>query len=549
VGVPSDYSWYNGKDQGTVAPPSDFTSVGGWAQVYREQGSTYSNPNATIDVANSQTYVHLKATNQWVLVENQSSDPIQGGHFVTDFAGNAAIGMTVTNNSDGTATMSTPPSGYNDHFWHAGRGQFAAGAVDAVYVQMDMKISDPSMKVVANIGADWWPTPTTDFVDGFANNPGAGMSNWVALSGQYKTLAFFSGSTAQFQADPPPSVTGAVATDPKPPVVTDPSTGSGTPVVSNPTTPPADPKPPVATDPSTGSGTPVVSNPTTPPADQTGGTNLLKNGSFESTALGQGQADAYGRVDGWTALSGSKIELWNNVDGVKATNGGNFSELDYEGATDGFSQSVKTAAGKAYTFSIDARDRPNTNPNSCGIEVVWNGKVVSTIMPGADWKTFTVGVTGTGGNDTLTIREPSNQSSDGVGALIDNLGLVAKTSSVSNAASSTTAEKAPATTDPTLAATDSTTTKASTPTTEATAGVAASTNGSHPFQVGNPTLAFAADKASAPSASDVQSGGLALFRQQVASTFVDAGASSAATPIHDQAAATWSQTLAQPRHN
>ena len=39
---------------------------------------------------------------------------------------------------------------------------------------------------------------------GFSNNSGAGISNWVKLSTQWSTIRFYSLSTAQIQADPPP---------------------------------------------------------------------------------------------------------------------------------------------------------------------------------------------------------------------------------------------------------------------------------------------------------------------------------------------------------
>ncbi|KIZ44294.1 hypothetical protein, partial [Rhodopseudomonas palustris] len=402
VGVPASYSWYTGAVSDSDIPPADFSSVGGWGQIYPEQGSSYSNPNATVEVANAQTWVHLSTTNQWVLVQSQANDPLEGGHFVADFAGNAGIGMEVTQGADGTATMEVPPLGYNDHFWHVGRGQFAPGTVDGVYVQMDMKISDPNVKAVANIGADWWRTPTADYVDGFGNNPGAGMSNWVELTGDYQTLAFYSGTAAEFRADPPPCCTDAIITNPNPPV-TDPPGGIGT-------------------------DTPIVIPPGSTP-DPVVGVNLLKNGSFEATPVGSGQAGIQTQINGWTALSGSAIELWNNLGGVQATEGNNFVELDYMGAQDGFSQSVQTSSGQALTLSVDARTRPGENPYSCGVEVLWNGEVISTIQPGADWSTYSVNVTGTGGNDTLTIREPQNQAFDGVGAMLDNLKLAANTAS------------------------------------------------------------------------------------------------------------------------
>ena len=57
------------------------------------------------------------------------------------------------------------------------------------------------------------------------------------------------------------------------------------------------------------------------------GVNLLVNGSFEANTLSAGQWGGYTTMSGWTALSGSKIELWNDLNEVKASQGSNFGEL------------------------------------------------------------------------------------------------------------------------------------------------------------------------------------------------------------------------------
>ena len=209
AGVPRSYSWCNGsyKPLNSSAPPQDFTAVTGWGQVYPKAGApTYSNSEAMVEIANAKTYVHLK-TGEWVLVQDQTRNQIVGGHFVTDFAGNAGFPMTTKTLPDGGATFAAPPSGYNDHFWHSTRGTYAPGSVDGVYVEMDMKTNDPKVNLVANIGADWWRDISAEYVDGFANNPGAGMSNWVQLSTEWTTLRFYSWSSAQLQANPPPPLT------------------------------------------------------------------------------------------------------------------------------------------------------------------------------------------------------------------------------------------------------------------------------------------------------------------------------------------------------
>ena len=399
AGVPTNYNWYQGWSNDWRAqrtPPADFTAVTGWGQVYQKVGEpAYTNPNARVEVANARTYVHLKSTGEWVLVQNQPTNPIAGGHFVASFAGNGAISMPVTS-SNGTASFAAPPSGYNDHFWNTNRGTFRAGDVDAVHVQMDMRVTDPNLNLIADVGADWWRNSNAPYLQDHSNNPGVGSSNWVELTTEWRTLAFTS-SNAIFQADPPPGITGSSGENPVPPVVVDPTP-------TTPTTP-------------------------SPTPQQPTGDNLLVNGSFEATSVRDGGWSGPKSISGWTALSGSSIELWNNHNGVRATNGSNFGELDYLSARDGLYQTVTTQANRTYNLSFDARTRPGVSASTTTIEVLWNDRVVASVPPGSNWSTFNFTVTGTGGNDRLTFREAQNQSADGLGALYDNVRLVASGSS------------------------------------------------------------------------------------------------------------------------
>ena len=92
---------------------------------------------------------------------------------------------------------------------------------------------------------------------------------------------------------------------------------------------------------------------------------------------------------------------------------------------DGLHQTVKTTAGQTYDLSFDARSRPDFAGLNPAIEVLWNDKVVATVPSGSDWKAHHFSVTGTGGQDRLTFREPSRGAADGHGALYDNVSLVA----------------------------------------------------------------------------------------------------------------------------
>jgi hypothetical protein len=487
LGVPQSYSWYQGWNPGgQLTPPANFTAVEGWGQVYPEVGQPVST-TADVQVANAQTWVHIKQTNQWVLVQNQSTLGLTGGHFLADFTGNSATAMPATALPGGGTSFDAPAAGYNDHFWYGSRGTYAAGTVDGVYVQMDMKVTDPNAHLVAMVGADWWRDASAPFLPDHSTNPGIGGSNWGDLSTQWQTVGYYSMSTTQFEANLPPPLVGSA---------------QSAPVVSPDTVAPAAPQIAAFT-PDTGTvgdkvtdasiltvtgtaeggstvklldGTTVIGtvkanasgawslttaemssgthsfsatatdaagntslassllsvkvNPpaqtsvTSPPANASN--NLLVNGSFETASLSAydtGRWGAFSSIQGWTALSGSKIELWNGLEGVQATDGGNFGELDYLGAQDGFYQDVKTIAGQKYDLSFDARSRPGFDASTCSMQVLWNGSVVATVPPGDSWQNYDFSVVGTGGQDRLTFRELAGQGSDGLGALYDNVSL------------------------------------------------------------------------------------------------------------------------------
>ena len=224
LGVPTSWNWYQGwSPDGQLAPPSNFTAVTGWGQVYPQAGAPAdSNSNASVQIANFQTYVHL-TSGAWVEVQNQSTDSIAGAHFLADFSGNSSVAWNETTLSDGSVSVDAPQNGYNDHFWPGARGTYAPGTVDGVFVEASMKTNDPNANLVADLGADWWRDSSAPFVDGFSNNPGAGSSDWVKLTTEWKTLSFTSLSPQQLQADPPPglqTVSPPATTPTSPPATT-----------------------------------------------------------------------------------------------------------------------------------------------------------------------------------------------------------------------------------------------------------------------------------------------------------------------------------------
>ena len=168
----------------------------------------------------------------------------------------------------------------------------------------------------------------------------------------------------------------------------------------------------------------MVTTPTVLPEEQNPN-NMLTDGGFEFGI--RNNANGYVMNKGWTNRNGQSIEVWGSgFNGQTAREGSNFIELDNGSGLDSISQSVQTVSGQNYTLSLETLLRNGASPSTSAVELVWNGQVVSTFTPGSTtrWQNVTVDVVGTGGRDTLTIREVAGQN-NGIGALIDDVKMIA----------------------------------------------------------------------------------------------------------------------------
>ncbi|MTI15776.1 DUF642 domain-containing protein [Rhodobacteraceae bacterium RKSG542] len=150
------------------------------------------------------------------------------------------------------------------------------------------------------------------------------------------------------------------------------------------------------------------------------GDNLIVNGSFEQTHVGDTDWGSFTGGDGVPGWSGERVEIQNTHWGHKASNGSQWLELDAELGVDTVSQDIHTDAGTQYQLSFDVSTRFF---NSSTFDVSWNGEVISTVIPeGREWETITLTVEGTGGVDRLAFTEMASQDSC-FGAFIDNVKL------------------------------------------------------------------------------------------------------------------------------
>jgi hypothetical protein len=133
AGVPKTSSWCNGASKPENGePPADFTAVTGMASIFPKFGASPSNKDGKLLVANGKTYVRLRSTKEWILVQDQAENEIVGAHFDAMIPKNVAVEMKAEIQTDGSTLVDGPPPGRNDLMWLVRRGSFAAGTVDSV---------------------------------------------------------------------------------------------------------------------------------------------------------------------------------------------------------------------------------------------------------------------------------------------------------------------------------------------------------------------------------------------------------------------------------
>ena len=148
---------------------------------------------------------------------------------------------------------------------------------------------------------------------------------------------------------------------------------------------------------------------------------LLIDGGFEQAKIADNSWGHQAQVGGWK--SATEIEVWGQgFYGVKATEGRQFVELDYDNRESNIYQDVKTEAGIEYAFTFDSMKRPDSKQGSDTVLVFWNGKQIGRVEPGKDWAKAEFKVIGTGGNDRIEFREEAGDN-DSYGGLIDNASL------------------------------------------------------------------------------------------------------------------------------
>jgi pimeloyl-ACP methyl ester carboxylesterase len=170
--------------------------------------------------------------------------------------------------------------------------------------------------------------------------------------------------------------------------------------------------------------------------------SLLQNGNFSSPSLGSDDWDTFSGITGWTAISGTLIEL-QQIEVNTTANAGQYGELDahwptsdHRGDSDhGIQQTVNLPRGH-YLLFFDYRGREHdVEAGSFTVKVKSAGSssdvllVTKNSASTTTWKRASVSFEITGGNPNsttlpITLLFDSSDARDSYGAYIDNILLL-----------------------------------------------------------------------------------------------------------------------------
>ena len=155
--------------------------------------------------------------------------------------------------------------------------------------------------------------------------------------------------------------------------------------------------------------------------------NVIVNGGFEAPNIATGTFSVFAAIPGWTLFAGHSIEIQDHIAG-SPFEGAQFVELD-SFANSAMQQLAPTTPLQPYTFSFAYSPRPGVGAGSNGIDVFFNGSLVTALapsgigLPNTAWTVYSFTVVPTSATSSVVFA--ATGVSDSLGGYIDDVRLVA----------------------------------------------------------------------------------------------------------------------------
>ncbi|MGD1899032.1 MAG: matrixin family metalloprotease [Phormidesmis sp.] len=150
--------------------------------------------------------------------------------------------------------------------------------------------------------------------------------------------------------------------------------------------------------------------------------NLVINGSFENSSVGNNQFRIFNQINGWKTYDGSGIQIERRNQFGGAADGKAWVELDSNSNSTMYQQ-VDTLLGEDYTLSFKYSPRQRLSAETNKIRVYWGDRWIDTITKAGgnknQWDTFSYDVKGKDDKSLLAFRAVG--TNDKVGGFIDDV--------------------------------------------------------------------------------------------------------------------------------
>ena len=210
-GVPLTYAWANGPVVVMGNNPTGWKAITAWGVVYvASQGNLAV--NTRVNIRDMQTYVLLKSTSKWLLLQNTSAPA--GAAYLDDFSTTVNVPGDVRTEPDGTISV-TAGTGYNYHFYPSVRGSINPNDIGGIVTifQARLIVANPALPddrgisaYLAGAGGDYYPALTGSWPGNLPYNPGIAIGKEKYVKTFWRFYSMSTLTTAQLKSNPPPVV-------------------------------------------------------------------------------------------------------------------------------------------------------------------------------------------------------------------------------------------------------------------------------------------------------------------------------------------------------
>lgn len=207
-GVPASFGWGgSGRIGWGNQPPSDWTAIIPWGQVYVSADQPGIPANTRVQLRNLYVWIYSKARNRWE--KRGGSLSVEGAHYVEDFGGDVSQPATsLRQEADGGISVTMIPA-HNFHFWSTDYRQTMnpvdIGAVivscEARLVLHDPRLPDDRETAfwMLSVGADYWKDKTAAW-DNFKTNGDVAIGRFRKLTPEWQTVYMHTATESQIKA-------------------------------------------------------------------------------------------------------------------------------------------------------------------------------------------------------------------------------------------------------------------------------------------------------------------------------------------------------------